>query len=127
MYYNKAMSKLLIVDDELDVREFARHFFRKRGIDVSVASTGGEALLAVEAVCPDLILLDIRMEDMSGVDVLKELRRRNNVVKVVMVSGVEDERVIQETVALGALGFIHKPLILEELEKVVLREFSFQS
>ncbi|MEI8010878.1 MAG: response regulator [Candidatus Omnitrophota bacterium] len=121
------MSKLLIVDDELDVREFARNFFRKRGLDVSVASTCLEALQAIETTLPDLILLDIRMGENSGVDVLRELRRRNNPVKVVMVSGIEDEHIVQETLAMGVLGFIHKPLILEELEKVVLREFSFQS
>jgi DNA-binding response OmpR family regulator len=121
------MAKLLIVDDELDVREFARNFFRKRGIDVSIASAGREALDLVDREIPDLILLDIRMGEMSGVDVLRELRHRHNLVKVVMVSGIEEDQVVQETTALGALGFIHKPLVLEELEKVVLREFGVQS
>ncbi len=118
------MGKLLIVDDELDVREVARSFFRTRGFDVSIASAGREALDLVAKENPDLILLDIRMGEMSGIDVLRELRQRNNPVKVVMVSGIEEEHAVQETTGLGALGFIHKPLILEELEKVVLREFS---
>jgi len=118
------MPKLLIVDDELDVREFARSFFRKRGFDVFVASAGREALDLIEKDNPDLILLDIRMGEVSGIDVLRELRQRNNPVKVVMVSGIEEEQSIQETKVLGALGFIHKPLILEELEKIVLREFA---
>ncbi len=121
------MPKLLIVDDELDVREFARNFFRKRGLDVFIAANGPEAMGMITGECPDLVLLDIRMGDMSGLDVLRELRRLENPVKVIMVSGIEDEQVVQETIALGALGFIHKPLILEELEKVVLREFSLQS
>ena len=121
------MPKLLIVDDESDVREFARNFFRKRGLDVSIAATGPEALGMIVTESPDLVLLDIRMGDMSGIDVLRELRGRGNCVKVIMVSGIEDEQVVQETVAMGALGFVHKPLILEELEKVVLREFSLQS
>ncbi len=121
------MGKLLIVDDELDVREFARNFFRKRGVDVSIASAGREALEIVEKENPDLILLDIRMGEMSGVDVLRELRNRNNPVKVVMVSGMEEEQLVKETSILGALGFIHKPLILEELEKVVFREFGLQT
>ena len=120
------MPKLLIVDDELDVREFARNFFRKRGIDVTIASAGREALDLIDKDQPDLILLDIRMGEMSGVDVLRELRQRNNQVKVVMVSGIEEDQVVRDTTALGALGFIHKPLVLEELEKVVLREFIVQ-
>jgi two-component system response regulator (stage 0 sporulation protein F) len=118
------MKKLLIVDDELDVREFARSFFRKRGFDVFIAAAGRDAMDLVDKENPDLILLDIRMGEMSGVDVLRELRQRNNPVKVVMVSGIEEDAVVQETTSLGALGFIHKPLILEELEKVVLREFA---
>ena len=118
------MGKLLIVDDELDVREFARSFFRKRGFDVFIAASGREGLDLIEKENPDLILLDIRMGEMSGIDMLRELRQRNNPVKVVMVSGIEEEQAVQETTSLGALGFIHKPLILEELEKVVLREFA---
>jgi DNA-binding response OmpR family regulator len=120
------MGKLLIVDDELDVREFARNFFRKRGYDVSIASAGREALDLIDQEHPDLVLLDIRMGEMSGVDVLRELRQRHNAVKVVMVSGLEEDQVVQETTVLGALAFIHKPLILEELEKVVTRQFSVQ-
>jgi two-component system response regulator (stage 0 sporulation protein F) len=118
------MGKLLIVDDELDVREFSRSFFRKRGFEVFIASAGREAMDLVDKENPDLILLDIRMGEMSGIDVLRELRQRNNPVKVVMVSGIEEDSVVQETTLLGALGFIHKPLILEELEKIVLREFA---
>jgi two-component system response regulator (stage 0 sporulation protein F) len=116
------MPKLLIVDDELDVREFARNFFRKRGIDVAIASGGSEALELVDKDKPDLMLLDVRMGGMSGLDVLRELRQRSASVKVVMVSGLEEEQVVKEATSLGALGFIHKPLILEELEKVVFRE-----
>ena len=114
------MPKILIVDDELDVREFSRNFFRKRGLDVRVASDGKEALLLIEQDLPDLILLDVRMEGMSGIEVLRELRRRNVTVKVVMVSGTEDEEIVKEASGLGCLGFIHKPLVLEELKRVVL-------
>lgn len=115
------------MDDELDVREFARNFFRKRGFDVAIASEGREALALIDKEAPDMVLLDVRMGEMSGVEVLRELRQRNNPVKVVMVSGLEEENVIQETTVLGALGFIHKPLILEELEKIVMREFAVAS
>ncbi len=117
------MNRLLIVDDELDVREFAGNFFRKRGFDVLTAASGNEALRFAREENPDLVLLDIRLGEMSGVEVLRELRQHGNPVKVVMVSGIEEEWVVKETSSLGAIGFIHKPLILEELEKVVLREF----
>lgn len=116
------MSKLLIVDDESDIREFARSFFKKRGIEVLVASGGRQALDIISKEKPDLVLLDVRMEEMTGIEALRELRKASNSTKVIMVTGVEDEDVIKEANALGAVNYIHKPLILEELEKIVLAQ-----
>jgi len=116
------MPKLLIVDDETDVCDFAKHFFAKRNIEVSVASGGREALNIIETQKPDLVLLDIRMEEMTGMEVLRQLRAQNNNVKVIMVTGVEDEGTLKESQSLGVKGYIHKPLVLEELEKIVMGE-----
>ncbi len=116
------MPKLLIVDDESDIREFAKRFFLKRNIEVFTASGGIEALDIIEKENPDLVLLDVNMEQTSGVEVLKKLRERKNDVKVIMVTGVEDESVINEVNSWGVRGYIHKPLVLEELEKIVLAE-----
>ena len=116
------MPKLLIVDDEIDVREFARSFFKKRQIEVFTAGGGVTALEIIEKEKPDLVLLDVRMEEMNGIDVLKKLHEKKQNIKVIMVSGVEDEETVKVAKELGVLGFIHKPLILEELEKIVLKE-----
>jgi len=116
------MPKLLIVDDETDIREFARNFFTKRQIDVFVASGGRQALEIVSKEDPNLLLLDVRMEEMTGIEVLRELRKTNPTVKVIMVSGVEDEETIKEANALGVIGYVHKPFILEELEKIVMAQ-----
>ncbi|MCK5580214.1 MAG: response regulator [Candidatus Omnitrophica bacterium] len=116
------MSKLLIVDDEIDIREFAKRFFKKRGIDVYTASGGDEAHEIIQDQEFDLILLDIRMDEKTGVELLREIRESGNNVKVIMVSGIEEEDMIKETEALGVQGFIHKPLVLDELEKIVLAE-----
>ncbi|HOW36589.1 MAG TPA: response regulator [Candidatus Omnitrophota bacterium] len=116
------MSKLLIVDDEVDIREFAKNFFRKRNIDVLTASGGKEAIGIIEKEKPDLVLLDVRMEEMTGLEVLRDLRAKSNSVKVIMVTGVENGESIKEANDLGVLGYVHKPLVLEELEKVVLAE-----
>ena len=116
------MSKLLIVDDESDVREFARNFFRKRGIEVFVAANGADALSIVTAERPELVLLDIRMDAMNGLEMLREMRRVHDQTRVIMVSGLEDEKIVEEVKGLGVTNFIHKPLILDELEKIVLAE-----
>ena len=116
------MPKLLIVDDESDIREFARNFFKKRGIDVLTSSSGREALELIAQNSPQLVLLDVRMEEMTGIEVLRELRQKDNRTRVIMVTGVEDEDVIKEAKTLGVVSYIHKPLILEELEKIVLSQ-----
>jgi DNA-binding response OmpR family regulator len=113
------MPKLLIIDDELDIREFAKNFFRKREIDVAT-SDGSDALAVFEEFLPDLILLDIRLGETTGIDVLQGIRERSPDVPVIMVSGVTDEGVVGKVKQLGILGYIHKPLVLDELEKVVL-------
>jgi DNA-binding response OmpR family regulator len=116
------MAKLLIVDDESDIREFARNFFKKRDIEVFVASGGRQALDLIAKENPNLVLLDVRMEEMTGIEVLRELRKSNLTIKVIMVSGVEDEETINQAKALGVIGYVHKPFILEELEKIVLAQ-----
>lgn len=118
------MSKLLIVDDEIDVREFAKNFFKKRDIDVFTAGGGNEALEIINNEKPDLLLLDIRMEEMTGIELLRKIRESGNDLKVIMVTGVEEEETINEADKLGALGYIHKPLVLSELEKVVMEKFN---
>ncbi|MCR4336485.1 MAG: response regulator [Candidatus Omnitrophica bacterium] len=118
------MPKLLIVDDEIDIREFAKSFFQKRQIEVFTAAGGHEAFEIIENETPDLVLLDVRMEEMSGVELLRKVREVGNQVKIMMVTGVKDEATIEEAERLGVRGYIHKPLILDELEKIVLKELN---
>jgi CheY-like chemotaxis protein len=117
------MAKLLIVDDEDDVREFAANFFRKRKLEVATASSGEEALTKVEADPPDLILLDIKMGGISGIQTLEAIRTFNKTVKVIMVTGTkpEENESFNHCKALGASDYVHKPLRLEELEQVVMK------
>jgi two-component system response regulator (stage 0 sporulation protein F) len=114
------MPRLLIVDDELDVREYLRNFFRRRKIDVDTAETGEEAVVKVRETHPDLILLDVRMAGIDGIETLRRIRLDGNTVKVIMVTGVEDHDVLKPLRELDIAALIHKPLILEELEKEVL-------
>ena len=118
------MSRLLIVDDETDVREFAANFFRRRKVDTITASSGEEALQILDKEKVDLILLDINMAGITGIEVLKRIRDKNSDAKVVMVTGRKpnEEASFDQCKELGALDYIHKPLELEELEKVVMSQ-----
>jgi DNA-binding response OmpR family regulator len=120
------MSKMLIVDDEVDIREFAKRFFQKRGIEVLTASGGKEALDIIHNQKPHLVLLDVTMDDISGVEVLKTLRSEGNDIKVIMVTGAVEEEIINEANSWGIKGYIHKPLVLEELERIVMGELQKQ-
>lgn len=115
------MPRLMVVDDELDVREYLKKFFARRKIDVITAENGEEAVRLVDLHRPDLMLLDVRMTGIDGVETLRRIRENGNAVRVIMVTGVEDLDVLAPLTHLNILSCIHKPLILEELEKEVLR------
>lgn len=118
------MARLLIVDDEEDVREFAANFFRKRKIEVITASGGEEALDILDKQRMDLILLDIMMKGIDGIETLQRIRQKDKDVKVIMVTGKKPEENDSYQVCnqLGVTGYIHKPLELDELERIVLKE-----
>lgn len=118
------MARLLIVDDEEDVREFAANFFRKRKIEVLTATGGQEALDSIDKQKPDLVLLDIKMDRMDGIQALERIKQKDKNIKVIMVTGKkpEEEESFNRCNQLGALAYIHKPLELDELEKIVLKE-----
>ncbi|MDD2689038.1 MAG: response regulator [Candidatus Omnitrophica bacterium] len=120
------MVKLLIVDDEMDIREFAANFFRKRKIDTVTAASGEEALSILEKEKADLVLLDIMMDGIDGIETLRRIRQRDKDVKVIMVTGRKpsDEDSFEKCRELGVADYIHKPLQLEELERIVLNELS---
>lgn len=115
------MAKLLIVDDEADVREYLKSYFRRRKIEVLTAESGEAALALMKDVTPDLILLDVRMAGIDGIETLTRMRAAGNQAKVVMVTGVEDAEVLKKLDNLNVLACVHKPLLLNELEKEVLQ------
>jgi len=120
------MSKLLIVDDEADVREFAAKFFRRRKIEVTIAASGEDALSTLENYKADLVLLDIKMGGIDGIETLKRIKERDKDARVIMVTGrkPEESSSFEQCRELGALDYIHKPLELDELERVVLKALS---
>ncbi len=113
------MKKLLVVDDEHDICDFVRNFFQERGYTVLTASNGEDALIAIKAEKPDLVLLDIKMNGMDGIAALKHIRDIDKNVKVVMVTALEEQERMDEACRLGACEYITKPLGLDQLEKTI--------
>ena len=113
------MTKILVVDDEIDVCDFVKHFFEERNFRTFTALSGKEALRMLKKEKPDIILLDIRMKEMDGIETLKRIREIDKDVKVIMVTAVNDQDKMEICRELGASKYVTKPLVLEELEKVV--------
>ncbi|MDP8299850.1 MAG: response regulator [Candidatus Tantalella remota] len=114
------MVKLLVVDDEVEICDFVKNFFKERDFEVFVAYDGKEALGIIEARNPDIVLLDVKMPEMDGIETLKAIRKHNSSAKVIMVTAVEDAEKAEEAKSHGAIEYITKPLLLEQLERTVL-------
>src|SRR3989338_3880288 len=111
--------RLLIVDDEVEICDFLKSFFEERNYEVKTASSGQAALAAVEQFKPQVILLDIKMPVMDGIQVLGEVKKKYPRTKVIMVTALETRDKIEECLRLGADNYITKPLSLEYLENDV--------
>ncbi|MBU1864359.1 MAG: response regulator [Candidatus Omnitrophica bacterium] len=113
------MSKILIVDDELEICAFLKEFFSERNYDVVTASSGKEAIQLVNRENPHVLLLDIKMPGIDGLEVLKAVKQYHPNLKVIMVTAVETSDKMAEAFKLGADNYITKPLSLEYLERDV--------
>lgn len=105
---------ILIVDDEPSIREvltgYFEHRYGPRGFVVETAADGAAALAAVRRRRPALVLLDIDMPGMSGVDALRGVRAIDPKIPVIMVTGNEDSRVAGEAIRTGAFSYLPKPV-----------------
>lgn len=113
------MTKILVVDDEKDVCDFVQNFFQERGCTVFCALSGFHALDIVNKEKPDLILLDVRMREMDGLETLRKIRKADKDVKVFMVTAADEQDKIDTARELGVSKYLTKPLDLSDLEKAV--------
>lgn len=113
------MVKILVVDDEKDVCEFVKSFFEERGFEVLSACNGKQALAVAEKEDPLILLMDIRMPEMDGIETLRRWKKTRPNDKIIMVTCVDDLDMMDEAKKLGADGYITKPLVLNELIKAV--------
>ena len=114
------MGRILVVDDEVEACNVLHEFLTIKGYEVQTASDGPAALEAVKDFRPHIVLLDMIMPGMGGVDVLKEIKRVAPAVGVIMVTVVTNQEKAKETLHLGAYDYITKPVDLNYLENVVM-------
>ncbi len=114
------MIRLLVVDDEKDVCDFVKKFFTERDFDVLTAHNGREAVDSFVHNRPEIVLLDVKMPVLDGLDALRAIRKMDTDVKVIMITAVDDKEKMTEAEKIGVYDYITKPLLLEQLERVVL-------
>ena len=113
------MKKILVVDDDLAICNMLKKFLTKKDYEVIVALSGEEAIRKVKEERPHVVLLDIRMPGMDGIETLKQIREVDKEVGVVMITAVEDEETGKKCVEFGAYDYVIKPLSLDYLETVL--------
>ncbi|MDD5513420.1 MAG: response regulator [Candidatus Omnitrophica bacterium] len=107
--------KILIVDDEKEICEVTKNFLGRRNYDCYTANSGKEALEMAKQVRPELVLLDVRLGEVSGLEILPQIKALNQDTKVVMVTGLADAESVKEAKAQGALDVLAKPFSFDYL------------
>ena len=110
---------ILVVDDELSICELLDEFLSMLGHRVTIASSGEEALSLLDYGDAQVVLLDIRMPGVSGIEVLRKIRKNSLDTGVIMLSAFGDRETIQRAMDMGANYYMEKPIELEQLIKVL--------
>lgn len=114
------LKKILVVDDAMFMRKMIRRILEGEGfLDIMEAENGDAALSLFEEETPDLVILDITMPGISGIQVLEEMKKRRQETPVVMCSAVGQESMICQALEKGAADFIIKPFKQEEFVRTV--------
>ena len=113
------MDKLLLIDDEADVLYSFRRIFHSPDIELSTASSGEEGLKLIPKLKPDLVLMDIRMGGISGLETLRRLRQTDAKLPVILMTAYGTTQTAIEAMKLGAYDYLLKPFDVPKLKQIV--------
>ncbi|MBP1762335.1 MAG: response regulator receiver protein [Firmicutes bacterium] len=117
--------KILIVDDQKGVRRLLEELFKKEGWDVNVASDGQEAINKVEEGLPDIILMDVKMPNMNGLEASQIILQAHNHVPIIMMTAYGEIEVVKKALEAGVRKCITKPfdiIILRDMVNNLINE-----
>ena len=115
MAENADVKRLLLVDDEVGYLEVLAKRLTHRGFAVTTASSGAEAIRALRNWEFDLAVVDLKMEDMDGIEVLKTFKQMDPSLQVIILTGHGSERAARDGIAHGAFDYLIKPIGLDPL------------
>ncbi|AEJ45007.1 response regulator [Alicyclobacillus acidocaldarius] len=111
--------KVLVVDDQFGIRVLLHEVLQREGYEVFQASNGPSALSIVEREQPDLVLLDMKIPGMDGLEILRNLRKLGVDAKVIMMTAYGELDLIHEAMEMGAVAHFTKPFDIDELRRAV--------
>ncbi|HET7875848.1 MAG TPA: response regulator [Methylomirabilota bacterium] len=112
-------ARILVVDDEPPMVQMITDFLTEQGFEVVPAYSGVQALTRLAQQPADVVLLDVRMPELDGVDVLKRIRENYPRIGILMVSGNDDVELAKETISLGAFDYVLKPVDFPYLMRAI--------
>jgi two-component system response regulator AtoC len=121
------MKSILIIDDDPLIRKTLSAHLSRQGYEIRIAEDGGAGLAAHAEMCPDLVLLDIRLPDIDGLEVLRRLKEQGHRSAVVIMTAYDDMRTTVEAVKYGAFEYLVKPLDYVALDFTVDKAFQVKA
>ena len=115
------MAKILVIDNEEEVRNYMLRFFSDRHFNVLWANDVLDALPVIKMERPDIVLLCINAEGRSGIEALKSIKETNSQARIIIVSSDDNIDIMQKALQSGAVAYLSKPILLSELIDIVLR------
>ncbi|MBP2633948.1 MAG: response regulator receiver protein [Firmicutes bacterium] len=112
-------TKVLVVDDQPGIRRLLLEVFTDEGYEVSVATNGNEALEKATEIKPAVILMDMKMPGMDGIDALKELKELGLAERVIMMTAYGELELVTKAKELGAFAYVTKPFDIIKLCEMV--------
>jgi len=119
--------RVLVVDDELDFLETIVKRFKRRKIRADGVSSGEEALALLEREHFDVVILDVRMPGMDGIETLKEMKRKRPLLEVILLTGHASVESGMQGMQLGAFDYVMKPAEFDELLEKVQQAYERKS
>src|SRR3970282_134818 len=116
--------KILVVDDDPEVRMATRDFLSSKGYEVVVAEGGREALRLLDASPPDVVLLDVAMPDLDGMETLKRIVATHPTMPVIMVTANPDIEITSKVLQLGPAHCVPNPFALDYLDQAISIQLS---
>lgn len=126
--YSAMKQHILVVDDEPQIRELLKAYFSKHGYDVTTAADAEAALRLADETPLNLVILDVLLPDIDGLEVLEKLKDAHPSLPVIIMTGIGfDEELLQEAIQKGASGYVSKTLPLDQLLMEVHRNLKFKA